>query len=73
MTVDQVAERVALDCRIAIEAPDVAATLSWRVEAALGRMQRGVPAASGKTARWTVGPQSGLSMQLALVVTFRRQ
>jgi hypothetical protein len=34
---DQVAERVALDCEIATEAPDVAATLSWRVKATLDR------------------------------------
>jgi hypothetical protein len=38
MTVDQVAERVARDCRIATEAADVA----------------GVVAASGKPARWSV-------------------
>lgn len=35
MMADQVAERVALDCRIATEAPDVAATLRWRVKATL--------------------------------------
>ena len=55
MTVDQIAERVALDCRIATEAPDVAATLLWRVNAAVDRLgKRGVLAASGKPVRWSV-------------------
>jgi len=36
-------ERVALDCRIATEASDVAATLLWRVKAALAKLgKRGV-------------------------------
>jgi hypothetical protein len=52
MTVDQVAERVALDCWIATEAPDVAATLLWRVKAAVDRLgKRGLLTASGKPAR----------------------
>jgi hypothetical protein len=60
MTVDQVAERVALDCRIATEAPDVAATLLWRVRAAVDRLgKRGVLVASGKPARWAVAAQGG--------------
>src|SRR6202041_1144466 len=41
MTVDQVAERVALDCRIATEAPDVAATLLWRGKGGGGRVGGG--------------------------------
>jgi hypothetical protein len=57
MTVDQIAERVALDCRIATEAPDVAATLLWRVKAAVDRLgKRSLLAASGKPARWAVKP-----------------
>jgi phosphoglycolate phosphatase-like HAD superfamily hydrolase len=57
MTVDQVAERVALDCRIATETPDVAVTLLWRVKAALDRLgKRGLLTASGKPARWAVKP-----------------
>ena len=53
LTVDQVAERVALDCRIATEAPDVAATLLWRVKAAVDRLgKRGVLRGEGKPARW---------------------
>jgi len=57
MTVDQVAERVALDCRIATEAPDVATTLRWRVKAALGRLaSRGIVSGGGKSARWAVKP-----------------
>ena len=59
MTVDQVAERVALDCRIATEAPDVAATLLWRVKAAVDRLgKRGLLAGTGKPARWSVSMQS---------------
>ena len=55
MTVDQVAERVALDCRIATEAPDVAATLLWRVKAAVDRLgKRGVLRGEGRPARWAV-------------------
>src|SRR5271167_2495065 len=55
MTVDQVAERVALDCRIATEASDVAATLRWRVKAALTKLgKRGVVSAEGRPARWSV-------------------
>jgi hypothetical protein len=50
MTVDQVVERVALDCRIATEAPDVAATL-WRVRAAVDRLgKRGLLARLGSPA-----------------------
>ena len=55
MTIDQVAERVALDCGIATEAPDVAATLLWRVQAALGRLgRRGIVRGEGRPARWRV-------------------
>ena len=47
--VDQVAEWLALDCRIATEAPDVAATLLWRVKAAVDRLgKRGLLAVSGR-------------------------
>jgi hypothetical protein len=41
------------DCRITTRAPDVAATLLWRVKAAMDRLgKRGLLAASGKPARW---------------------
>ena len=50
MTVDHVAERVALDCGIATEAPDVAATLLWRVKAAVDRLgKRGLLDGDGKS------------------------
>src|SRR5277367_758749 len=49
MSADQVAERVALDCRIATEAPGVAEKLAWRVKAALGRLgRRGIVNGEGK-------------------------
>src|SRR5271168_1048596 len=58
MSVDQVAERVALDCRIATEAPDVAATLLARVRAALAKLgKRGVVSGEGRPVRWSVKPQ----------------
>jgi hypothetical protein len=57
MPVDQVAERVALDRRMATAAPDVAATLLWRVKAAVDRLgKRGVLAGEGKPVRWAVKP-----------------
>lgn len=58
MTTADLAERVALDCRIATEAPEVAATLLARVRAALAKLdKRGLLAGSGKPMRWTVGTQ----------------
>jgi hypothetical protein len=55
MTVDHIAERIALDCRIATKAPDVAATLLWLVKAAVDRLRkRGVVNSEGKPARWSV-------------------
>jgi hypothetical protein len=54
MTIDQVAERVALDCRIATESPGIAATLRWRVKAALTKLgKRGVVSGSGKPMQWS--------------------
>jgi hypothetical protein len=53
-TVD-LAQRIALDCRIATEAPDVAATLLARVRAALAKLgKRGVVSGEGKPVRWIV-------------------
>jgi hypothetical protein len=47
----------AVDCEIATEAPDVAATLLWRVKAAVDRLgKRGLLAGSGKPVRWAVKP-----------------
>ena len=55
MTTGQVAERVALDCRIATEAPDVAATLLVRIRAALAKLgKRRVVNGEGRPARWSV-------------------
>jgi hypothetical protein len=57
MTVDQVAERVALDCRIATAAPSMAATLLWRVKAAVAKLgKHGVVTGQGKPAMWAVTP-----------------
>jgi hypothetical protein len=57
MSAEQVAERVALDCQIATEAPDVAATMRWRVKAALTKLgKRGIVSGEGKPARWAVRP-----------------
>jgi hypothetical protein len=51
-----VVERVALDCRIATEAPDVAATLVVRVRAALVKLgKRGIVTGDRTPARWSVG------------------
>ena len=59
MTVDQVAERVALDCAVKTEEPGVAEGLAARVRSALERMrQRGVVSGEGKPARWSVRVQS---------------
>ena len=55
LATDQIAERVALDCRIATEAPDIAATLLARVRAALAKLgKRGVVSGEGRPARWGV-------------------
>jgi hypothetical protein len=55
MTADRVAERVALDCRIATEAPDVGATLLARVRGALAKLgKRGIVNGEGRPARWAV-------------------
>jgi hypothetical protein len=55
MTTADLVERVALDCRIATEAPDVAATLLARIRAALAKLdKRGLLARSGKPVRWIV-------------------
>jgi hypothetical protein len=57
MATTDLVERVALDCRIATEAPDVAATLLARVRAALAKLgKRGLLVASGKPVRWAVKP-----------------
>jgi hypothetical protein len=46
-----------LDCRIATEVPEVAATLLARVRAALAKLgKRGVVNGEGRPARWTVKP-----------------
>jgi hypothetical protein len=55
MTTAELVEGVALDCRIATEAPHVAATLLARVRAALAKLgKRGVVSGEGKPARWSV-------------------
>src|SRR5277367_6437248 len=57
MTTADMAQRIALDCRIATEAPDVAATLLARIRAALAKLgKRGVVGSQGKPARWAVKP-----------------
>jgi hypothetical protein len=48
-------DRAALDCRTATEAPGIAATLRWRVNAALAKAgKRGIVISEGKPARWSV-------------------
>ena len=55
MTAEQLAEQVALDCRVKTEAPGVAATLLVRLRAALVKMgKRGVVSGEGKPAPWSV-------------------
>ena len=55
MATADLVERVALDCRIATEAPDVAAMLVARVRAALAKLdKRGVVNGEGRPARWSV-------------------
>jgi hypothetical protein len=55
MTTAELVERVALDCRIATETPDVAATLLARVRAVLAKLgKRGIVGGEGKPARWAV-------------------
>src|SRR5271163_2749445 len=57
MSAEQVIERVALDCRIATEASGIAATLRWRVKAALAKLdKRGVVSSEGRPAQWAVKP-----------------
>src|ERR1700683_2130960 len=57
MATAELVERVALDCRIASEAPDVAATLLARVRAALAKLgKRGVVGGEGRPARWAIKP-----------------
>jgi hypothetical protein len=55
MTTAELVERVALDCRIATEAPGIAAKLRWRVKATLTKLgKRGVLSGEGRPARWSV-------------------
>lgn len=55
MATADLAQRIALDCRIATEAPDVAATLLARVRAALAKLgKRGVVSGDGRPVRWRV-------------------
>ena len=55
MTAERIVDRVALDCGIAVEAPDVASDLKWRTKTALDRLhQRGVVNGDGKPVRWSV-------------------
>jgi hypothetical protein len=57
LAADQIAGQVALDCRIATEAPGVAARLSWRVKTALDRLQkRELVNGVGKPPRWALRP-----------------
>src|SRR5277367_6069625 len=57
MTTADLVEQVALGCRIATEAPDIAATLLVRVRAALTKLgKRGVVSGEGRPARWSVRP-----------------
>ena len=52
MTTAELAERVAVDCRIATEAPEAWVTLLARVRAALVKMnKRGVVSGEGRPAR----------------------
>jgi len=53
MTTTDLVERVALDCRIATEATDVAAKLLRRLQAVRGRLdKRGVLSREERPARW---------------------
>ena len=55
MATADLVERVALDCRSATGAPDVAATLLAHVRAALAKLdKRGIVSGEGKPARWSV-------------------
>jgi hypothetical protein len=55
LAADQIAGRVALDCRIATEAPDVEARLFWRVKTALERLRkRELVISEGKPPRWAL-------------------
>src|ERR1700733_9177166 len=58
MTAPDLAERVALDCRIATEAPDPAAAVLTRVRAALAKLdKRGIVSGGGRPVRWEVSAQ----------------
>jgi hypothetical protein len=53
LTAQQIAEQVALDCRLKTETPDVAETLLARVNGALVKMKRReLAVGEGKPARW---------------------
>jgi hypothetical protein len=57
MTAEQIAEQVALDCRLGTESPDVAAILLRRVNAAMAKMRaRGLAGGEGRPVRWTLKP-----------------
>jgi hypothetical protein len=57
LAAEQIAERVALDCRLKTESPDVAATLLRRVNAAMVKMRaRGLAIGDGRPARWALKP-----------------
>jgi hypothetical protein len=57
VSAEKITERVALDCRIATEAPGASATLLWRVKAALAKLgKRGIVSGEGKPVRWAVKP-----------------
>jgi hypothetical protein len=53
MRAQQIAEQVALDCRVKTESPAIAETLLARVNGALAKMKRrGLAVGEGKPARW---------------------
>jgi hypothetical protein len=55
MTAEQIAEQVALDCRLGTESPDIAATLLARVKQAMVKMRaRGLAIGEGKPTRWAL-------------------
>jgi hypothetical protein len=57
ITAEQIAEQVALDCRLKAESPDVAATLLRRINAAMVKMRaRGLAVGQGKPVRWALKP-----------------
>jgi hypothetical protein len=57
VTGQQIAEQVALDCRLKTEAPDVAATRLERVNAAIAKMKRRrLAIGEGKPSRWALKP-----------------